>query len=83
MALNVASTMYPATRRVSQAEHNVRATGTPLSGFIVRFSVGPRNPNAMHVTPTSDPGLAAAYRKGEEKPVAVAAFTSAMVWAGP
>src|ERR1022692_2430538 len=82
-ALNVANTTYRAARRDSQPEHNCRATGTPSSGSIVKFSVGPRNPSAIQATPASDPGLAAAYRRGDEKPFDVAAFTSAIVKAGP
>jgi hypothetical protein len=37
----------------------------------------------MHATPAKDPGFDAAYRRGEEKPLDVAAFTSAIDEAGP
>jgi hypothetical protein len=60
LALHVATTINFAIFRSSQPAQSVRATGMPSCGTMVKFIVGPRNPKAMHGTPTSVPGLAAA-----------------------
>ena len=46
--------------RDSHARLVMSAGDSPSPGAISRQSVGPLNPNTMHETPTSEPGLAAA-----------------------
>jgi hypothetical protein len=60
LVLHVAIIINFAIFRSNQPAHRVKATGMPSCGIMVKFIVGPRNPKAMHGTPTSVPGLAAA-----------------------